>query len=282
MEKKIRITLSKKILEILESDMDEFLIKKNTLLNLIYEKLKTEFSRVKINSDGDTQVIQFNLNKRNKENYYYFLEENNIQNESEFFRDIITYYALMRKKEREAFLFEREVELLKIGIKERRVEKIIFNDKNEVEIEPYYLGCSKLELANYIFCYNLKENSWKNYKLKYINNIYLTKENFKVRDKKFIESVKKEFDPFLSKGKIVKVRLSNSGEKLFKEIRVNRPKLLEKIDSIYVLECSEEKAKRYFSYFLDDAEILEPISLRSWFEKRLEKALNKYKKIPLT
>ena len=282
MEKKIRITLSKKILEILESDMDEFLIKKNTLLNLIYEKLKTEFSRVKINSDGDTQVIQFNLNKRNKENYYFFLEENNIQNESEFFRDIITYYALMRKKEREAFLFEREVELLKIGIKERRVEKIIFNDKNEVEIEPYYLGCSKLELANYIFCYNIKENSWKNYKLKYINNIYLTKENFKVRDKKFIESVKKEFDPFLSKGKIVKVRLSNSGEKLFKEIRVNRPKLLEKIDSIYVLECSEEKAKRYFSYFLDDAEILEPISLRSWFEKRLEKALNKYKKIPLT
>ncbi|WP_297406811.1 WYL domain-containing protein [uncultured Cetobacterium sp.] len=282
MEKKIRITLSKKILEILESDMDEFLIKKNTLLNLIYEKLKTEFSRVKINSDGDTQVIQFNLNKRNKENYYFFLEENNIQNESEFFRDIITYYALMRKKEREAFLFEREVELLKIGIKERRVEKIIFNDKNEVEIEPYYLGCSKLELANYIFCYNIKENSWKNYKLKYINNIYLTKENFKVRDKKFIESVKKEFGPFLSKGKIVKVRLSNSGEKLFKEIRVNRPKLLEKIDSIYVLECSEEKAKRYFSYFLDDAEILEPISLRSWFEKRLEKALNKYKKIPLT
>ena len=282
MEKKIRITLSKKILEILESDMDEFLIKKNTLLNLIYEKLKTEFSRVKINSDGDTQVIQFNLKKKNKENYYFFLEENNIQNESEFFRDIITYYALMRKKEREAFLFEREVELLKIGIKERRVEKIIFNDKNEVEIEPYYLGCSKLELANYIFCYNIKENSWKNYKLKYINNIYLTKENFKVRDKKFIESVKKEFDPFLSKGKIVKVRLSNSGEKLFKEIRVNRPKLLEKIDSIYVLECSEEKAKRYFSYFLDDAEILEPISLRSWFEKRLEKALNKYKKIPLT
>lgn len=282
MEKKIRITLSKKILEILESDMDEFLIKKNTLLNLIYEKLKTEFSRVKINSDGDTQVIQFNLNKRNKENYYFFLEENNIQNESEFFRDIITYYALMRKKEREAFLFEREVELLKIGIKERRVEKIIFNDKNEVEIEPYYLGCSKLELANYIFCYNIKENSWKNYKLKYINNIYLTKENFKVRDKKFIESVKKEFDPFLSKGKIVKVRLSNSGEKLFKEIRVNRPKLLEKNNNIYVLECSEEKAKRYFSYFLDDAEILEPISLRSWFEKRLEKALNKYKKIPLT
>ena len=101
MEKKIRITLSKKILEILESDMDEFLIKKNTLLNLIYEKLKTEFSRVKINSDGDTQVIQFNLNKRNKENYYFFLEENNIQNESEFFRDIITYYALMRKKERD-------------------------------------------------------------------------------------------------------------------------------------------------------------------------------------
>ncbi|WP_297488061.1 WYL domain-containing protein [uncultured Cetobacterium sp.] len=282
MEKKIRITLSKKILEILESDMDEFLIKKNTLLNLIYEKLKTEFSKIKIKSDGDTQVIQFNLKKKNKENYYFFLEENNIQNESEFFRDIITYYALMRKKEREAFLFEREVELLKIGIKERRVEKIIFNDKNEVEIEPYYLGCSKLELANYIFCYNIKENSWKNYKLKYINNIYLTKENFKVRDKKFIESVKKEFDPFLSKGKIVKVRLSNSGEKLFKEIRVNRPKLLEKIDSIYVLECSEEKAKRYFSYFLDDAEILEPISLRSWFEKRLEKALNKYKKIPLT
>lgn len=277
MEKKIRITLPKKILDILENDMEEFSIKKNTLLNLIYEKLKKSYLKVIDISYGETSVIQFNLNKKNKEDYYFFLEENKIQNEAEFFRKIITYYSNLRKKEREAFLYEREVELLKIAIKERRVVKIVFNDKKEVEVEPYYLGCSKLEVANYLFCYRLEENSWKNYKLKYISSIYLKRNNFLIRDKKFIESVKKEFDPFLSKGKVVKVRLSPYGEKLFKEIRLNRPNVLEKNNGIYTLECSEEKAKRYFSYFLDEVEILEPKKLREWFTIKLEKALEKYK-----
>ena len=36
MEKKIRVTLPRKIVEILENDIEEFFIKKNTLLNYIY------------------------------------------------------------------------------------------------------------------------------------------------------------------------------------------------------------------------------------------------------
>ena len=217
------------------------------------------------------------MNKKNKKDYYFFLEENGIHNEAEFFRKIITFYSQMRKKEREAFLYEREVNLLKHSIKERRVTKIVFHDKKEVEVEPYYLGCSKLELANYLFCYNLKENTWKNYKLKYIESLYLTKSIFVIRDRKFIESMKKEFDPYLSKGKIVKVKLSTYGEKLFKEIRLNRPNIIEKKDGVYILECSQEKAKRYFSYFLDDVEIVEPLELKEWFILKLKKALEQYK-----
>ncbi|MEG0748053.1 WYL domain-containing protein [Cetobacterium sp.] len=279
MEKKIRVTLPKRILEIIECDIEEFKIKKNTLLNYIYEELgKTyDFKNYKSNYKGETEVIQFNLNKKNKIDYYGFLEENNIQNEAEFFREILIEYAEKGKKNRELFLFRNIVERLQIAIKEKRISKLSFKDGKEVEIEPYHLESSKLELANYIFCYNLKEESWKNYKLKYIQSVYLKKESFKVRDKSFIDSVKKDFDPFLSKGKVVKVKLTVDGEKLFKELTTNKPRLLSREGNIYTLECSEEKAKRYFSFFIDEVEILEPKNLREWFKEKYKKALLKYK-----
>ncbi|WP_297597330.1 WYL domain-containing protein [uncultured Cetobacterium sp.] len=279
MEKKIRVTLPKRILEIIECDIEEFGLKKNTLLNYIYEELGNvyDIKNCKSNYKGETEIIQFNLNKKNKVNYYNFLEEKKVQNESEFFREILIEYAERGKKNRELFLYKDTVERLQIAIKERRISKLLFKDGNEIEVEPYYLGSSKLELANYIFCYNLKDGVWKNYKLKYIKSIYLKNENFKVRDKVFVDSIKKDFDPFLSKGKVVKVKLTTNGERLFKELMINRPRILNREDGVYFLECSEEKAKRYFSFFLDEVEILEPKILREWFKEKYEKAILKYK-----
>jgi predicted DNA-binding transcriptional regulator YafY len=89
--------------------------------------------------------------------------------------------------------------------------------------------------------------------------------------------MKKEFDPFLSHGQRVKIRLSTKGERILKELATNRPILLSKEGNKFEFECSEEKAKRYFSYFLDEAEILEPIHLREWFKKRHQNALQNYK-----
>lgn len=129
MEKKIRITLPKKIAEILENDTEEFFIKKNTLLNYIYaEKIKEDRRKKNLYTyKEETSIIQFNLNKKNLEGYYNYLEENNIQNESEFFREILIEYASQSKKKRECFLFREIVERINHSIKEKKNNKNSFS-----------------------------------------------------------------------------------------------------------------------------------------------------------
>ena len=278
MEKKIRVTLPRKIVEILENDIEEFFIKKNTLLNYIYaEKIKENQEKKFIYPyKGETSVIQFNLNKKNLEGYYNFLEENNIQNESEFFREILIEYASLGKKKRECFLFKEIVERINYSIKEKRTIKIVFRDEKNIEVEPYLIESSKLEVMNYLFCYNLREGKWKNYKIKYIKSIYIKNTSFKLRDKEFIDKMKENFDPFISFGQYIKIKLTTAGKKMFNEIETNRPQIIKIDKDEYILECSHEKAKRYFSFFLDEVEILEPLELRTWFKEKYRKALIKY------
>ncbi|MGL4804390.1 MAG: WYL domain-containing protein [Cetobacterium sp.] len=278
MEKKIRVTLPRKIVEILENDIEEFFIKKNTLLNYIYaEKIKENQQKKFVYPyKGETSVIQFNLNKKNLEGYYNFLEENNIQNESEFFREILIEYASLGKKKRECFLFKDIVERINYSIKEKRIIKIVFRDEKNIEVEPYLIESSKLEVMNYLFCYNLREGKWKNYKIKYIKSIYIKNTSFKLRDKEFIDKMKENFDPFISFGQYIKIKLTTGGKKIFNEIETNRPQVIKIDKDEYILECSHEKAKRYFSFFLDEVEILEPQDLREWFKEKYRKALIKY------
>lgn len=278
MEKKIRVTLPRKIVEILENDIEEFFIKKNTLLNYIYaEKIKENQQKKFVYPyKGETSVIQFNLNKKNLEGYYNFLEENNIQNESEFFREILIEYASLGKKKRECFLFKDIVERINYSIKEKRIIKIVFRDEKNIEVEPYLIESSKLEVMNYLFCYNLREAKWKNYKIKYIKSIYIKNTSFKLRDKEFIDKMKENFDPFISFGQYIKIKLTTAGKKIFNEIVTNRPQIIKIDKDEYILECSHEKAKRYFSFFLDEVEILEPLELRTWFKEKYRKALIKY------
>ncbi|MGL4402498.1 MAG: WYL domain-containing protein [Fusobacteriaceae bacterium] len=277
MEKKLRVTLPKYMNDIVESDCEEFHIKKNTLLNFIFEFLKEETFYEEESCMGEKIVLQFNLNKSNREIYYSFLLEKGIQNESEFFRKLIGKYANKPKMKRENFIFQESVKKLIFAIKENLVIHISFQDGKKTQVEPYHMGTSNLEIANYLFCFDLTENSFKNYRLCNIDSVYITRKNFIFRDKTFIENVKKDFDPFLSQGKTIKVFLTEKGEKIFRELKVNRPKVLNKKNGIYEFQCSEEKAKRYFSYFLDEAEILEPLHLREWFLKKFSNALILYK-----
>ncbi|WP_448821713.1 WYL domain-containing protein [Cetobacterium sp.] len=278
MEKKIRITLPKKIAEILENDTEEFFIKKNTLLNYIYaEKIKEDRRKKNLYTyKEETSIIQFNLNKKNLEGYYNYLEENNIQNESEFFREILIEYASQSKKKRECFLFREIVERINHSIKEKKIIRIVFRDEKKIEVEPYLIESSKLEVMNYLFCYNLRESKWRNYKIKYIKSIYIKNLSFKLRDKKFVDKMKDNFDPFISFGQYIEIKLTMVGQKMFNEIETNRPQVIKIDGDKYILECSQEKAKRYFSFFLDEVEVLEPQDLRAWFKEKYKKAWIKY------
>ena len=93
-----------------------------------------------------------------------------------------------------------------------------------------------------------------------------------------LRNLKINYDPFLSYQKRVKVKFTEEGERLFGVIHYNRPKELAKgSNGEMLVECSEQKAIAYFSQFIDEVEILEPLELREKFKKRLTNASKKYK-----
>lgn len=276
MEKKIRVTLNKCAIDIIEADCQSFKVTKNFLINYIFDKLKEERIENIYSEEDNKGIIQFNLNKNNRNIYYDILAEQKIQIEADFIRKMIYRYTHQSKSSRELFLYEDIVNRIKYGIKNKRVLKLTFDDERKTSILPFYIGSSKLELGNYIFCYDFLEMRYKNYKLSNIKTIFITQEEKEWENKDFIENVIKNFDPFLSQGKKIKVSLTEEGQKLLSTLALNRPETISQNGDIYEFRCSEEQAKRYFTYFLDDVKILEPLSLKEWFIQKYKLALEKY------
>ena len=282
MSKKIKVTLPQNIYEIIKNDISDFNMTSNYFMNYIFLNLNEKYKNFKGNpaiaeQSKEKSSIQFNLNKESSLIYYDVLRDNNAQNESEFMRSLLIRYATNPKNKRELFIFKESVERINLAIKDKKNVYITFNDDRKVRVSPYYIGSSDLEIANYIFCYDFSEEKYKNYKLNYLKQVYTTSEGAKWEDIDYIEDVIKNFDPFLSKGQIIKVKLSENGKKLLKTIKINRPKLISENGDLFEFEASDEQIKRYFSYFFDEATIIEPIELKEWFIEKYENALKNLK-----
>ena len=283
MSKKIKVTLPQTIYEIIKNDISDFNMTSDYFMNYIFLNLNEKYKNFKGNpaiaeQSKEKSSIQFNLNKESSLIYYDVLRDNNAQNESEFMRSLLIRYATNPKNKRELFIFKESVERINLAIKDKKNVYITFNDDRKVKVSPYYIGSSDLEIANYIFCYDFSEEKYKNYKLNYLKQVYTTSEGAKWEDNDYIEDVIKNFDPFLSKGQIIKVRLSENGKKLLKTIKINRPKLISEDGDLFEFEASDEQIKRYFSYFFDEATVIEPIELKEWFIEKYENALKNLKK----
>jgi len=282
LSKKIKVTLPQNIYEIIKNDISDFNMTSNYFMNYIFLNLNDKYKNFKGNpaiaeQSKEKSSIQFNLNKESSLIYYDVLRDNNAQNESEFMRSLLIRYATNPKNKRELFIFKESVERINLAIKDKKNVYITFNDDRKVKVSPYYIGSSDLEIANYIFCYDFSEEKYKNYKLNYLKQVYTTSEGAKWEDNDYIEDVIKNFDPFLSKGQIIKIRLSENGKKLLKTIKINRPKLISEDGDLFEFEASDEQIKRYFSYFFDEATVIEPIELKEWFIEKYENALKNLK-----
>ena len=276
MEKKIRVTLPDYIYDVIISDIEEFNINKNKLCNYIFNELKFEVSKEILPECIKKSTLQFNLNKKNLESYYEVLEENNVQVEAAFFRQVFYSYTNQSKKNREAFIFKEVLEKTQYAIKEKKTLKLIFKDRKTTKVTPYFVGSSQLELANYLFSYDHIGEKYKNYKVANISSILITRESIHQGEEEFIKKVINDFDPFLSKGKLVVGELTERGCELLKILKTNRPHIIKNEENIYYFECSQEKAKRYFTYFLSEIKILEPTSLAAWFKDEFFKAYKNY------
>ncbi|MHA5067713.1 WYL domain-containing protein [Cetobacterium somerae] len=237
-----------------------------------FSNKEVEKLNIKTNK-GD--IIQFNLNKINSELYDTVLKEHNVQVESEFFRDIFFKYLDTPRYLREQILFNTTFLAIDEALKENKKLNIKYN--NEIRsIHPYFIKIAPGEDCSYIFCFCEKNNAYRNYRISNIQNISISKNSLTKFDIEYIEAIDKNFDPFLSYGKKVIVKLTLEGELLFKRAILNRPLLLEKTNDLWIFQCTNKLAKVYFPQFLAEAEIIEPKELREWFNINLKKAYKIY------
>lgn len=233
------------------------------------------FNNLEIKSDKG-EVIQFNLNKFNSELYYTVLKEHSVANEAEFFRSLIFKYLNNPRYIREQILYCEIIEQIELAIKEKKKINIKYN-KEIRTINPYFIKVAPGEDRSYIFSYCDKNKDYRNYRIANIQNVFLSKNEIEYVDPDYIENINKNFDPFLSFGKNIVIKINDEGKILFEKAILNRPKIIDRSGDIWTLECTNRLAKIYFPQFLSEVEILEPIELKEWFKKEFNKVASLYR-----
>ena len=277
MESKIRVTLPEYIYNFIINDEKDFEINKNRLCNMIFEiygenvEIEENIPKTKYN-----KILQFNLSNNNLDIFVDIVSRKGVENKSDFFRKLFFIYCDQPKYKREQQICRQSLAVIENGIKTGRKIKIRYKDEYRI-VEPYFVISENGERRNYLFCYCYKNNEYRNYRLINIKAISILKEEFEHFNEEYIKNVRDNFDPYLSYGKIVKVKLNEYGLKQMEKIVINRPKQMEQDGDIFIFECSDLKAKLYFPQFLENAEIIEPQELREWFKQEFEKAAEKYK-----
>ena len=274
--KKVRFTISDFMNEIIKSDSEYFKLQIGKIGNKIFNYyIDKNLNKVEL-EDSSGEVIQFNLNKSNEEIFMDTLIRNKIETEAEYWRNIFFTYINNLRYKREEILFEKNFKNIEKALKDRNKIKIKYHNYIRL-INPYFIKVSDSESRSYLFCYCEKNTDYRNYRVSEIEEIWFTNEKIEIKDKKYIDEVYKNFDPFLSYKNRVKVKFTEKGLDLYEKVLINRPRLLNKDNNIYTFECDSKLAMIYFAQFFSLIEILEPQELREKLQNELENTLKIYK-----
>ena len=273
--KKVRVTVSDFMNEIITGDSEYFKLPVGRIGNIIFKYyMDKDLNKVELgNFSGE--VIQFNLNKKNEEIFMDTLIRNKVEIEVEYWRNIFFTYINNLRYKREEILFENKFKDIREAIKTEKKIKIKYHKYIRL-VNRYFIKVSDSENRSYLFCYCEKNNDYRNYRISEIEEIWLTNEKNEIRDKKYIDDVRKNFDPFLSYKNRVKVKFTEKGIELYKKVLANRPRLIEEKDGIYTFECDNKLAMIYFAQFYSKVKILEPEELKTILKKELKKTIEIY------
>lgn len=273
---KLRVTVPKNIALILKRDQEDFEINENKHYNIIYKNMNFDYSEDKSKSvyKEDTELLQFTLSKEN------FIKFDTLENKklkkADFFRQLITEYTMKSSYERELIVFKEHLERIKVAIENNKRIEIKFKNRDDI-LDPYFIASLEKENRNYLVSYSCYKEKIVNYRIKNITNVVITNLNREPFDEKYIKDLSENFNPFLSFGNEVKVRFTTEGEKYYKQVISNRPKLKGTEGDIYIFEANDYQAMLYFAGFMEMVEILEPLSLREKMKERIEKMKEVYK-----
>lgn len=272
---KLRVTVPKNIALILKRDQEDFEINENKHYNIIYKNMNFDYSEDKSKSvyKEDTELLQFTLSKEN------FIKFDTLENKklkkADFFRQLITEYAMKSSYERELIVFKEHLERIKVAIENNKRIEIKFKNRDDI-LDPYFIASLEKENRNYLVSYSYYKEKIVNYRIKNISNVIITNLNRESFDEKYIKDLSENFNPFLSFGNEVRVRFTPEGEKYYKQVISNRPKLKGTEGDIYIFEANDYQAMLYFAGFMEMVEILEPLSLREKMIMRVKKMIENY------
>lgn len=275
--KKVRITVSDFMFEILKGDSEYFKVPVGKIGNTLFKYyIDKNLSKIKL-EESSGKKVQFNLSKENEDIFFDILREKKVETEAELMRDIFFTYINNLRFKREEIIYNDTFKQIREAIKNSKKIGIKYHSTARI-VNPYFIELSSKENRSYLFCYCEKNQDFRNYRISDIENIWNLQNEIYVKDEDYIEAIRKNFDPFLSYGNEIKVRMTEEGKALYERVNLNRPKLLKEEGDIYTFECSDKLAKVYFAQFYDEIEIIEPESLRESFKENFKRTYEMYKK----
>lgn len=277
--KKVNFQVPGYISQLIQEDQKRFHLNNNQLCNRIFKMLKLSKQSIPTTLEAQGK-IQFNLHQSNQEDFEALIghEIGSEISKSEYFRNIFALYGAMSTEAREQLLFCEIYQKLKKMIQKKIAIKLKYrNDKKYHKLEPYFLAIDPSTRFNYLCGWGDQHQHCINYRLSFIEKIFpLEREVIHTTHGIDIVALQKHFDPYLSYGKKVTVRLTEHGVYLLGKYLHNRPKLLKQEGDRYTFEASELKGQLFFAGFWEDAEIIEPRSLRVWFKERSKRLVTLY------
>lgn len=267
-------------------------------------------------TQGKTGNIESAYICLNKENVNILTKELNEKGEYAFhrnaggyIRDVLEEYASLSHITREAIVRSEEIDTIEKCLdkpKNKNADKgCRLNIKMDYEygsktycVIPYKIVSDPLNTRRYLIGYSFQlgqteaEKKPVSFSLGRLNmksiSVYRRKKYYlKENEKEILDNmVRKNLTAYIIGGeKNIKVRLTPDGTRFYRNIVTSRPvyESIEKDkapghknDMIYTFNCSPKQAENYFFTFGDEAEILEPESLRKKFAARYKAAMNVY------
>ena len=276
--KKVKFTIPYFSYEKIKEDEFHFRLKPGEIGNRIFAYYSNKDIEMVEAKSNKGENIQFNLNTKNEELYPSVIKDHKVQNEAEFWRILFFNYLNNPKHIRERILYKKIFDDLEAAIKDEKMIRIKY--KSELrEIHPYLIKTAPGEDRSYLFCYCTKNDTHRNYRVANIKDVFISKNNLEFIDQAYIDEIDKNFDPFLSYGKTVTIKLTELGKTIYERATYNRPKRIDEDEKgdIWIFQCTNKHAKVYFPQFMSEIEILEPKNLREWYIDELRKIMKYYK-----
>lgn len=153
---RVKIKVSRLVLDTLERDSKHFQITKEKLCNEILVTFSIrKMQEIEIEDLDEKAYLQFTMNRATFE--YYKMISKNIENEVEFIRNLFTNYTHLNPFYREIILFRDKLIVLKNYISKKEKIHISFNNRLEEVIVEKIIRCP---MTDYI---KLKTNKGEYY-----------------------------------------------------------------------------------------------------------------------